>query len=353
MPDHASNLDMSRLSNAVKVPMIIFVIFVHQNLSLEHDGRIGLLISSIVYVAVPVFFFISGYYFFFRGGGSFGWAEYVGKLRKRATTLLLPYLLWNLLPMLNIIAGNAYSILFRGKSTAALQHYFSDLWSQGVYHIWWDITSGTFPYDSPLWYVRDLIVMCVLSPVVYLLIRKTSRYGVALLVLLYVLGVNTNIVGLSMTAITFFSLGAYFSLNAHKGTSAPPVFAYSHRKALICLTTAAIIIHVAFPSHPFSQPFLLVYTVSGVFTTYYLTGLLPPSVVNRLATMSSSVFFIYALHNTCVLAFVGKAVRLFPVPHIIAILVTPFLTFGVCFLLYCAAKRVCPKVLAILCGGRI
>lgn len=68
MVGNASTWDMSRLSNAVKVPMIIFVIFVHENLSFEHDGLLGLLLSSIVYVAVPVFFFISGYYFFFRGG---------------------------------------------------------------------------------------------------------------------------------------------------------------------------------------------------------------------------------------------------------------------------------------------
>ena len=70
MVGNASTWDMSRLSNAVKVPMIIFVIFVHENLSFEHDGLLGLLLSSIVYVAVPVFFFISGYYFFFRGGAS-------------------------------------------------------------------------------------------------------------------------------------------------------------------------------------------------------------------------------------------------------------------------------------------
>lgn len=255
--------------------------------------------------------------------------------------------------MLNIIAGNTYSILFRGKSTAALQEYFLSLWNQDIYHIWWDITSGTMPYDSPLWYVRDLIVMCVLSPVVYLFIRKTSHYGITLLVLLYVLGINTNIVGLSMTAITFFSLGAYFSLNVHKGISTPPAFAYTYRKALICLTTATITFHVAFPSHPLSQPALLAYTVSGVFTAYYLIGLLSPSIINRLTKMSSSVFFIYALHNTCVLAFVGKAVHQLPIPHAFAILIVPLLTFSVCFSLYYVAKRVCPKVLAVLCGGRI
>lgn len=201
---------MSQLSNAIKVPMIILVIFVHENLNLEQDGYWGLLLASMAYVAVPTFFLISGYYFFH--GKELNAKTYVEKLKKRSRTLLVPYLLWNLLPMFNIVAGNVFSILFRGKSTETLQGYFSDLWNQGLWHVWWDMTAGTMPYDSPLWYVRDLMVMCILSPLAYLFIKYASRYGVMLLVLLYVLGCKTGIVGLDMAAITFFILGGGTSL---------------------------------------------------------------------------------------------------------------------------------------------
>lgn len=196
---------MSRLSNAIKVPMIVLVIFVHENLNLEQDGYWGLLWAAMANVAVPVFFLISGYYFFY--GRDFCKVEYLRKMKKRSKTLLLPYLLWNLLPMLNIVAGNVFSIVFRGKSTEALQGYFADLWNQGVWHIWWDVTAGTMPYDSPLWYVRDLIVMCVLSPLVYVFARRFGLIGGTILTLLYVLGFNTGIVGLGMASITFFTLG--------------------------------------------------------------------------------------------------------------------------------------------------
>ena len=43
--------------------------------------------------AVPLFFLISGYLFFYKS--SFSWPMYGSKLRKRAQTLLLPYLFWN------------------------------------------------------------------------------------------------------------------------------------------------------------------------------------------------------------------------------------------------------------------
>lgn len=54
---------MSSYSNALKVPMIILVIFVHENLNLTNDGYLGLMLAAISNVAVPVFFLISGYYF--------------------------------------------------------------------------------------------------------------------------------------------------------------------------------------------------------------------------------------------------------------------------------------------------
>ena len=108
---------MSQISNALKVPMIILVIFVHENLNLTNDGYLGLMLAAIFNVAVPVFFLISGYYFFY--GHEYCKEEYFRKLIKRSRTLLLPYLIWNLLPMMNIVAGNLFSIFFKGKSTEA------------------------------------------------------------------------------------------------------------------------------------------------------------------------------------------------------------------------------------------
>ena len=154
------------------------------------------------------FFLISGYYFFY--GHQFCKEEYFRKIIKRSRTLLLPYLIWNLLPMMNIVAGNLFSIIFRGKSTEALQTYFADLLNNGIWHIWWDITGGTMPYDSPLWYVRDLMIMCILSPIAYLYIKRLKSWGMGILAILYLAGVNTGVVGLSMSAIVFFILGGAF-----------------------------------------------------------------------------------------------------------------------------------------------
>ena len=82
--------------NALKVIMILFVIFIHMNPTAERYGEAAMWWHSINIVAVPVFFIISGYFFFYQTK-AFGKEAYSKKLRKRIKTLLIPYLLWNLL----------------------------------------------------------------------------------------------------------------------------------------------------------------------------------------------------------------------------------------------------------------
>ena len=159
--------------NALKVLMILFVIYIHMNPTSERCGEVAMWWHSVNIVAVPVFFIISGYFFFYQVS-EFTCDSYRKKLKKRMRSLLLPYFLWNLLPVLLITGGNLYSILFRGKSFEALKDFYSGLWNEGLYHIWWDKTSGTMPFDSPLWYIRDLMMVCVLSPLLYQAIKRVG-----------------------------------------------------------------------------------------------------------------------------------------------------------------------------------
>lgn len=179
--------------NALKVIMILFVIFIHMNPTAERYGEAAMWWHSINVVAVPVFFIISGYFFFYQTK-TFGKETYSKKLRKRIKTLLIPYLLWNLLPVLLITGGNFYSILFRGKSFDALKEFYTGLWDEGLYHIWWDKTSGTMPFDSPLWYVRDLMIVCILSPIIYIGIKRLGWIFPIIIGLLHLSGIWPQII---------------------------------------------------------------------------------------------------------------------------------------------------------------
>lgn len=117
--------------------------------------------------AVPLFFLISGYLFFYKS--SFSWPMYGSKLRKRAQTLLLPYLFWNgALVGLRLLIELLFPSVLSGEVKPVLDYGWCD---------WWDIFWARepsepggmpMPINYPLWFIRDLMVLVVFSPLVYL-----------------------------------------------------------------------------------------------------------------------------------------------------------------------------------------
>ena len=338
--------NMSLCTNELRVIMILFVIFVHENLNKDRDGYFGLVIANTVNIAVPIFFFISGYYFFH--GKELTLTLYKEKLIRRFHTLLIPYILWNLVPFFNIIGGNLFSILFRGKSFEALHTYLSDIWDIGIWRIWWNITAGTMPYDSPLWYVRDLMFMCILSPIIYIFAVTTKFVGWWIVIILWFVLPDTQVPGLSRTAIVFFSLGAFSNI-LHLY---PADIFGKYSLVGFLVTICALIMTILLPP-PCNRFCFSLYILLGVFSSYWVVSMIPSQISQMFAVFSGSVFFIYAFHNTCVLSFVSKIVSKTFIPHEFAILLVPLLTFICCYSLWVFFTRICPRLMSLLCGGRI
>ena len=148
-------------------------------------------------VAVPLYFLIAGY-LFFNGLETWNTATYLAKLRRRCRTLLVPYLLWNLLAL---VIG--YLMALTGDSVPSLSEY---LHNWGGWRILW------YPPDSPLWFLRDLMVMVVAAPLVMLFVRYLRWPGLALLAVLYVTHLWPLSTGFSAKAVLFFSMGCYLRL---------------------------------------------------------------------------------------------------------------------------------------------
>lgn len=87
-----------------------------------------------------------------------------------------------------------------------LQEIFLSLWARG------GIGSG-FPIAFQFWFIRDLMVMIILTPIIYFICKRAKIYGVLLLCILWFFRWWVNIPGLSILALFFFTAGAYFSIN--------------------------------------------------------------------------------------------------------------------------------------------
>lgn len=107
----AEERHQSKVINAMRFPLITLVVLFHLHTPesiVESPYTSYNIVASffsangIARLAVPTFFLISGYFYFYHLKG---WSKfvYIDKLRKRLHTLLIPYLLWNGIPICGII----------------------------------------------------------------------------------------------------------------------------------------------------------------------------------------------------------------------------------------------------------
>lgn len=148
--------------------------------------------------AVPLFFIISGYLFFYNKDRL---SQIKSGIRKRVKTLFVPYVIWCTLFIVQIWIASRFkspnidyfSILDNGEILRFLKRmYIAPLLA---FH---------------LWYVRDLLAVVAISPLVFLCQRK--RPFIFLLVIGVACGLLKLIPWLSWP-LTWFSIGSYFAFS--------------------------------------------------------------------------------------------------------------------------------------------
>lgn len=221
----------------LRFPLIIAVVFIHNPglpsdytlPSLETGGfwicmniYIKILVSHVIaHIAVPIYFFISGYLFFLKTP-VLTKEIYKNKLKSRWKTLVIPYLLWNIFPILVVTSlwFLKYVIVIHdtGFFLDKLYAYFD---SHGWLSLFWNTKEwggnvinwlgqpviGSGPLNYPLWYIRDLIVVVLLSPVIYFCIKKMKQWFLIIMLFFYFSGIWPQLPGFSATAILFFGWG--------------------------------------------------------------------------------------------------------------------------------------------------
>lgn len=199
--------------------LIIGVVFIHnyattamlngENVNVSRSVTPMLAYSSDLFsqvlgrLSVPLFFLISGYLFFYNVE-QFDKQIYYNKLKKRMRSLLIPYLIWNIIYLLFGIIRSSVSV--------------SDL-NIGTFieYLWGNFDSDcldAFPIAYPFWYIRDLMVVVLFTPLIY-----HFKFSIVLLIsgiTFFLLNVNIPYLGMrgfSTEAFCFFFCGSYLVLN--------------------------------------------------------------------------------------------------------------------------------------------
>lgn len=293
----------------MKLLLILGVVLIHVNIvsfySPEDRQMGGWLtvidsISTVICsVCVPCFFIISGF-LFFRNVESFTLAVYKGKLRRRFNTLFIPYMVWCVICFVLMYLRHRY------RGFPGLGIFIDDggvNWLNFVRGFWAIPEYADCPYAYAFWFIRNLMVFSILSPVVYLIARKwwtMALFFVACIVVKHSLG------------SIWFVIGAYMGLHSVSLTRSKRVYCILGGLYILCmlLMINGVLFEIAKFLFVLSSFFLL-YLCSGQFTTK-LTG---------------ATFMIYATHQCYNLTVVhlyerllGDNVNVAPIIYLLAFL---------------------------------
>ena len=341
--------ELSDIITFLRFPLIVGVVMVHTHLVADGSASwydyFSHIIGKLSIIAPAVFFMMSSYLFFYKGISK---PIYKEKLKRRVRSLLVPYLIWNLLYLLFILAIQTFfqSLIGTGRKSVAdytFGEFLNSFWNfGGMYY--------GMPVLYAFWFIRDLLVINLFAPVVYFLIKKLDLFVILLLAVFFVVNpFNLPATGLDwVKAVLFYFIGAYFAVKGRQIFDLGKCYFLVVFIAVILLFFPAIYENFIFGSRVLFV--FLAVAVPAVLLKCVTSNILKPS--QRLAQAS---FFVYASHlfiiegackcwqlvlpSTCFFTAVGRIA----VP-----LCVSFFCAGIYYILY----RFFPKTTSVLTGGR-
>lgn len=300
-------------------------------------------------MGVPLFFTISGFLFYINYNKISG---YKNKLKNRVHSLLIPYLFWNAFMILvywilqNIPQLNSY---FSGTNRpiadyATFIDFIRAFWDCGN----WNEGNGV-PILQPYWYIRNLMILSLCSPILFFYIKYLKWIGILLPACCWIYAPH---LAFSLSSITFFSLGALFSI--HHINIAPFLKAKRRTFTLIFAIsiTAEYICHFYIPT-PYNPYLHRIVLITGIpFLTS--TALLLNDKFTIPALLTNSSFLIYTIHLPIIIALRKIGAKLFPsasdATNIILYIGTIVLTSIICITTYYILNKYFPKTTRIITG---
>lgn len=331
--------------------LAVMVVLLHsQNIFIYEDvmgnavhGSEYLISNTIGNLAVPSFFMISSYLFF----RNYGKDKILSKYKSRVRSVLIPYLLWNVMYYVAFVVLKRLPVICSLMTTQEVPISFTELVSSVIF----------YKYNGVYWFMYQLILFIIISPIVYFLIG--SKAGIIVPVILYVINFKVTRVpalsqGLHLDMLLFWCIGCYFAV--HKAEVFEKV--ETGKTAVICFVASVILIGVRFWLE-FNEIMLphrsfVLYSMLLVNVVVFWFGL-NVFKYEKTGSWMKITFFIYSMHPLLV-DFIKKGLAaMLPHNQMIAV-VNYVLAAGVSLLIVFGAakvlKKLCPALWGILNGGR-
>lgn len=290
----------------------------------------------------------------------------------RTKTLFIPFILWNLIaiviqfvrliPAFSSLFPGAYKTEIHFSLIRIFNTFFCNTLQNGIFvspvgYTQTEIINEPYPIDIPLWYIRDLMVMVIISPFIYWIIKKCKIGYIIALGLAWCLRnlylPDGGYLSMLITALFFFSWGGFHGINDLNFIMVMRKFRFLTLLYLPIAFFDTLTIFTHYNSYIHNVGILI-----GVITVVIIVAQMMESRQTEVNPLFiNCTFFVYALHK---LIIDDVAKILFSILHLpdntyvmlVFYIIVPIITIVICILLYEIISRKLPAVSKLLTGGR-
>ncbi len=345
------NEETSKRINSLRFLLAVLVVFKHNCYRLVfsstyenivfNQSRIGDWIQTfisygIAHCAVPLFFLFAAYLQVKKAD------SYSILLKKKTRSLGIPYIIWVSLYFFLYILANKEFVTSGWLNTRNIIHYFFGFT---------EINGGAPLAAGQFWFVRDLMLFTILSPVILYCIKK-MRFLVVLCIFVFAESITIKFAAKTIEGLLFYILGLYWGLYNFD------LFKFVDRikfwEILPIYFITVIFLNTKWPA---GNQIILLFSVCIIVLKLSKYLVSNENVYKKLSYLSNYSFFLYAIHMPIMLSFFQSLwIRFFPMKNTFFCL---FEYFGVSFLIVLAGtlagiilKKFCRPIYNIVNGGR-
>lgn len=312
---------------------------------MEINKTIQLLISVVIGdCAVPLFYIISGFLFFHNVNQE---TIIYSKIKKRINTLFVPYIIScifftititciSLIPNISQYINNSILPIYENQTLYILKKVFG-------------FSINDIPLAFHLWFLRNLIVIIIFTPLLFILFKILNKYFILILIVLSLLFPNTII----SKSLLWFCIGGHLAYY--------PIYIEKKNKKWITLFSIIVYLLISLEIKSFisinQYPILYLIGVFGIWNIYDYIILYKNSINRRniLNIAYKYTFFIYLYHEPIInvfrkiiVAIIGKN----SLGYLTSYLLSPWITIITLILIGSFFKKYLTKIYYVCTGNR-
>ena len=307
--------------------------------------------NALARFAVPMFFMVSGFLFFF--GKEFGASFYAVQVKKRCRSVLSVFVIFS------VISFALCHLVFRFTGEGVIGMIDERITKNLLYVLFQN------PFAFQLWFLAQLFIMSVVSPVIYFLIKKLGVIFPIILACLWFLDKQLVVGGYTLfnsDAYMFFTLGAYVAAEKpdlktlYQKTKCTKLWIVSLVLWIVAVTAYTLFSATAEQSSFIQLVLFKLSVVLGMVSVWlsydkFSVRLLEHPVTK---TLSENNFMVYLLHEPLLHIIFMSTLTYFnaDIVHILLYFVLPVMIILLCAYTGKMLRNKCPVLNSILTGGR-